>query len=47
VDIWSFGVIIFAMLFGRPPFETSDVKQTYKRIRNNDYEFPSAIAVSP
>lgn len=47
MDIWSFGVIIFAMLFGRPPFETSDVKQTYKRIRNNDYEFPSAITISP
>jgi polo-like kinase 1 len=35
VDIWSFGVITYAMLFGRPPFETSDVKQTYKRIKTN------------
>ena len=28
------------MLFGKPPYETPDVKQTYKRIKMNEYQFP-------
>jgi polo-like kinase 1 len=35
------------MLFGRPPFETADVKLTYKRIKMNSYSFPENIKVDP
>lgn len=42
VDIWSTGVTLFALAFGRPPFESADTKRTYERIRAGDYEFPSA-----
>lgn len=46
VDIWSFGVILYTLLIGKPPFETSDVKSTYRRIRMNAYSFPDSISTS-
>jgi hypothetical protein len=46
VDIWAFGVILYTLVVGRPPFETQDVKSTYKRIRENSYSFPPDVPLS-
>lgn len=46
VDVWAMGVIMYATLVGKPPYESKDVKSTYKRILNNEYSFPSSVSIS-
>ena len=45
-DVWSFGVLMYTLLVGRPPFETKDVKTTYRRIKMYLYNFPESIEIS-
>ena len=44
VDIWSTGVILFAMICGYLPFEDSNTSQLYKKILAGDYQFPKFIS---
>nr|XP_023029756.1 serine/threonine-protein kinase polo [Leptinotarsa decemlineata] len=44
VDIWSIGCIMYTLLIGKPPFETSSLKETYARIKNCEYKISPKIS---
>uniref|UniRef100_A0A914HF39 Serine/threonine-protein kinase PLK n=1 Tax=Globodera rostochiensis TaxID=31243 RepID=A0A914HF39_GLORO len=43
VDIWAIGCILYTLLVGKPPFETETLKDTYNRIKANQYTIPPKI----
>ncbi|KAI8484146.1 hypothetical protein Bbelb_381000 [Branchiostoma belcheri] len=44
VDWWSFGVLVFEMLVGQPPFCSEDPMEIYQRILSGKTFFPSYIS---
>ncbi|KAI0825457.1 kinase-like domain-containing protein [Irpex lacteus] len=48
-DWWSFGAMLYEMVYGVAPFFAKDIRQTYLRIMDHyrSLKFKSAVAVSP
>ena len=46
VDIWAIGVIMYTLLIGKPPFQTKDVKSTYRLINSSSFSFPANKPIS-
>ena len=46
VDIWAIGIIIYTLIIGKPPFETNDIKQTYRNIKSVFFQYPEDAKIS-
>lgn len=44
VDIWSSGVVLYAMICGYLPFEDPQTSKLYKKIMRADYEIPEWLS---
>ena len=45
VDWWAFGILLYEMMAGFPPFYDEEVTNTYKKILNGRFSFPGQFSV--
>lgn len=43
VDLWSFGIILFELSQGEPPFYTNKLASLITLIKNNEVKYPKGM----
>ena len=43
-DVWSLGCMLYTMLVGQPPFDTSAVRSTLNRVIQAEFHLPSDLS---
>ncbi|KAF4072491.1 hypothetical protein AMELA_G00263610 [Ameiurus melas] len=45
-DVWALGCVMYTLLQGKPPFETNNLKETYRCIKEARYSLPSSLSIA-
>lgn len=45
-DVWSLGIALHAIIYGRVPFKAPTIEELYEKVLNDDLTFPSLPTVS-
>ena len=46
-DVWSMGIILYKMLYGKEPYNGKDEEQMVKNISEKELAFPDTAKISP
>ena len=46
-DWWSFGIILYELMFGIPPFHGEDTERILDLITSSNVTFPSKVHIAP
>ena len=44
VDLWSFGIVLYTLLFGSLPFDENNINTLFRKIKSADYVIPGYIS---
>ena len=44
VDVWALGVLMYEFLCGQPPFESTEQRHTFQKIKNVKFTFPGHVS---